>query len=708
MMVATRKFNPGFLDDSQIISSFCVRSNEYESIMASLRELASEVSSHTLVIGPRGSGKTHLLLRVVAQVREECELLRLHPIVFAEESYEVTSVGEFWLECLRHLAEQSDGPFGERLQLSYQDHARETDDESLELKCLGTLLDFAERCDRRLLLVVENLNMLIEDIGDRDAGWRLRKTLQTEPRIAMLCSATGRFAEIDSRDRALFDFFNVLTLRPLETAECQTLWESVAGQNAPSRGVRPLEILTGGNPRLITIAAGYGGGRTVRELLANLLDLVDDQTEYFKSHLDALPLRERRVYLALARLWKPASASEVSEISRIGSSTCSALLNRLASRGLITTIRQGPRRNIYMLSERLYNIYYLLRRSRNQDQMITVLIDFMASFYSPSELGDALASISKEPRSDESFPEATGPQLAAAMIARAEHAVDRGVTPEAIELYDEILRQLDPDPAPGLEIALGTALMNKFAVVANRSDPGVALETIRPLARRLFTDERDVASVVAASVFWIYGTLGLAAGTFKEAAIAYGIGLERIGEVPQPEKVAGFARKLKLEHACALACSGQSELAQVAIESALEEAEDVDGPGARRILFGECAELWALITLVLDIHGKTLDEREFSRFLEFLADGESLPSETVRAIILYADHRGFDMTRDAISRSRAKDRLSPVLAALRPEGGSVLSESPEMAAVVKDVRAEIAREIERAGEAKPRLMRPES
>ena len=708
MKAPTRKFNPGFLDDSQIISSFCVRSNEYESIMGSLRELASEVSSHTLVIGPRGSGKTHLLLRVVAQVRQECESLKLYPIVFAEESYEVTSCGEFWLECLRHLAEQSDGPYGERLRLSYQDHARETDDETLALKCQGTLLDFADQCDRRLLLVVENLNMLVEDIGDPDAGWRLRKTLQTEPRIAMLCSATGRFAEIDSRDRALFDFFNVVTLRPLGTAECQTLWESVSDAVAPGRGIRPLEILTGGNPRLITIVAGYGGGRSVRDLMANLLDLVDDQTEYFKSHLDALPARERRVYLALARLWKPAPANEIANHSRIGSSTCSALLNRLSIRGLVTTIRQGSRRNVYMLSERLYNIYYLLRRSRNQDRMVTALIEFMASFYSPSELGDSLDSISKDFHPDGSLPDATGPQLAAAMIARAELMVNRGVTPESIEIYDEILRQLDADPAPGLEIALGTALMNEFAVVSFESNPEEALKKIKPLERRLRADDRGVASVTAASIYWIVGTMCFAAGNFKEAGIAYGIGLERIGKAPQPKKVEGFAQKLKLEQACALACTGRSELAQVVIDSVLGEVEETEGGSARQAVFEECAGLWAISILLLDRYGKTLAEREFARFLEFLADGDSMPPDTVRAVILYGSHRGFERTLDAISESTANDRLSPVLAALRPEGESALLEPPEIAAVVEDVRAEVDRMIDRAGEGKPWLMRPES
>ena len=58
--------------------------------------------------------------------------------------------------------------------------------------------------------------------------------------------------------------------------------------------------------------------------MASLLDLVDDHTEYFKSHLESLPAQERRVYLALAVLWKPATTREISDQARMETSKCSA------------------------------------------------------------------------------------------------------------------------------------------------------------------------------------------------------------------------------------------------------------------------------------------------------------------------------------------------------------------------------------------------
>ena len=396
--MTTRKYNPGFLTDDELVASFCVRTGEFESIVEMLRECTGSANPHQIVIGPRGSGKTSLLLRVAVEVSRDAELRSgFFPIVFAEESYEVASAGEFWLECLSRLADQM--PRGEDapdLHRTYEHLRTIQDDQILAELCLGALLDFSDREGKRLVLMVENLNTMFRDMADSEAGWRLRKILQTEPRIILLASATSRFDEIDNPDHALYDLFRVLMLHPLDTKECAALWEAVSGKCPPPETIRSLEILTGGSPRLIAIVARFGAGRSFPELMAELLDLVDDHTEYFKSHIESLPPQERRVYLALADLWKPATTKEISARTRLETSKCSAQLTRLIERGVVQVMGGTARRKQYYLTERLYNIYYLLRRSRGQDSLIKALIQFMESYYSGTELRDIGAHIARE------------------------------------------------------------------------------------------------------------------------------------------------------------------------------------------------------------------------------------------------------------------------------------------------------------------------
>ena len=179
MAIATKSYNPGFLTDEELRAMFCVRVGEFESLLETLRENTGDSNQHAIVVGARGSGKTTLLLRVALEVRSDPELSsRLHPIVFAEESYSASTCGEFWLECLSRLAQQEPSRAGAPdLRRTVEDVRRERDDRVLRERCLGALLDFAEREGKRLVLQVENLNMLFSDMMDPDAGWCLRKTL---------------------------------------------------------------------------------------------------------------------------------------------------------------------------------------------------------------------------------------------------------------------------------------------------------------------------------------------------------------------------------------------------------------------------------------------------------------------------------------------------------------------------------------------------
>ena len=530
MAVAVKKYNPGFLSDDEIIESFCVRTSEFESIIECLRENTGNSSSHSLVIGPRGSGKTHLLLRVAVEVRRDETLAGLFPVVFPEESYEVSTCGEFWLECLGHLAEQA--PTGERdtLRLTYNDLRTGQDDRVLADRCIGALLDFADRHRKRLLLIVENLNMLFSDMGDPDAGWRLRKTLQTEPRIILLGSATSRFEEIDSPENALYDLFRVVTLRPLNTDECEVLWGTVSGKPTTTRAVRPLEILTGGNPRLLAIIARFGAGQSFPELMSNLLDLVDEHTEYFKSHLEALPPQERRVYLALARLWKPSTTREVSELARVDTNKCSSMLGRLAQRGSVAIEGGTARRKEYYLTERLYNIYYLLRRGGGEDRLVQALIDFMICLYSPSELLNFTKGLYEASQTSDVLLQGAHVQMTVALVKEALTLRQMGRANEALDVYDQMIQLSCSGGASSIESMVAVALLKELFLLieTDRDDESAAI--CSELVSRFETRTEPQFRLLITVAFYVKGIVSSKRNNSYDALNNYDQALGHLGE----------------------------------------------------------------------------------------------------------------------------------------------------------------------------------
>jgi len=127
-----------------------------------------------------------------------------------------------------------------------------------------------------------------------------------------------------------------------------------------------------------------------------LTRLVDEHTEYFKSHLDNLPPLERKVFVALADLWQPSTAREVAEVARIDVNKASAYLKRLISKGAVVEVDKKGRRKWYQLSERMYNIYHLMRRRGEPSGRVRALVDFMIHFYPDEELAQTAATIAAE------------------------------------------------------------------------------------------------------------------------------------------------------------------------------------------------------------------------------------------------------------------------------------------------------------------------
>ncbi|MCX5770485.1 MAG: hypothetical protein NTZ09_09475, partial [Candidatus Hydrogenedentes bacterium] len=349
---------------------------------------------HVLVIGPRGMGKTMLVLRAVAEVRRDESLQsKWYPLVFAEESYEVTTPGEFWLEALFHLWHQTKD---DRWGRTYEDLRRESDETRLRERALGQVLDFADSVGKRILLVVENLNMMLGDQISQDDAWVLRHTLQHEPRVMMLASATARFDEVENAGKAMFEMFRPLRLEPLTEDECRKVWVSFTGLEPGQNQIRPIQILTGGSPRLLAIISTFAAGRSFNDLMEDLTQLVDDHTEYFKTHLDNLAATERKVYLALAEIWDPATARTIAEAARLNVNATSSLLKRLISRGAVVEINSEQRTKWYQVAERLYNIYYLMRRRGSPSSRVRAVVNFMINFYGEEELVGIARGIAEE------------------------------------------------------------------------------------------------------------------------------------------------------------------------------------------------------------------------------------------------------------------------------------------------------------------------
>ncbi|MBI5119327.1 SUMF1/EgtB/PvdO family nonheme iron enzyme [Candidatus Poribacteria bacterium] len=379
--MATRvmKYNPAFLSAEELTRLFVARHMDLHLILETISQNTGQSNQHVIIIGARGTGKTTLALRVAAEIKEKTGLReKWYPLIFSEESYNVHSAGELWLEALFHLAKQTGVEGWER---TYRELVNESDEDRLRHRALAQLMDFADEQGKRILLVVENLNMLLGEQMSDDDAWVLRHTLQNEPRLMLLGTAVSRFEEIESSGKAMYQMFKIHELQPLNIEECSALWKAMTGEEPIDQYVRPIQILTGGNARLVAVFSTLAARTSFPELMKDIAQLVDDHTEYFKGHLDGLPAIERRVFVALADLWDPATAREVATAARIEINKASSFLNRLVERGMVEAARQKGKKKWYQVTERMYNIYHLMRRRGQPSGRLEAVVRFMSAFY---------------------------------------------------------------------------------------------------------------------------------------------------------------------------------------------------------------------------------------------------------------------------------------------------------------------------------------
>ena len=513
-----RKFNPGTLQsDPEIRSQFVVRRHELRMALETLRDdLGAPSCQHIVVVGRRGMGKTMLLARVAAEIRRTPELAEgLLPVRFTEENHEIFDIGDFWCEALFHLARQSAEAAPDISRELREVHgilAARWRGEELALRARATVLEAAHRLGRQLVLMVENFQTLARGGPSGDEfGWKLREALQTEPQIIFLGTATDRSFGQDEYRAPFYGMFRVLHLEPLGTEDCAELWRALSPDSASGRNIRPLEILTGGSPRLLVIVARFGARRSLRELMEQLVALVDDHTEYFRSHLEGLARTERRVYVAAIDLWQASSSQEIADRARMDIRTVSALLGRLTEKGLLLTEEDGKKRK-YAPAERLFCIYYKLRRERDEAAIVRQLIRFMTSFYAEDELvgfartmldeasrrptaASWLASAMREPM----FAEVAGNVLF--------EDLQKAVTADEPERIETVTQQVfSLEKTMGLpDSLLAPVHVAKGHLLLQKDDPVAAEAFCRGLAERFGTSDDDRVLVCVAQAIEMRG-----------------------------------------------------------------------------------------------------------------------------------------------------------------------------------------------------------
>lgn len=385
-----RFFNPGlYQSDEDVISQFCVRESELGFILEILnRNFESPSCRHVLVAASAGMGKSMLLARTAAELRGNAEFsARLLPVRFMDECHDIADFAGFCVETMSLLADElaaNDAELAEELRAAAERMSAEGAESSLRNEAFDMLCQTADRTGKQLVLLVEDLEEICLGAGE-EFSRRLGEALLSEPRIMLVATATGRLEPPGEDRQTLAGMFALQALKPLTTEECRILWQSIDEAGA-DRDIRPLEILTEGNPRLLAMLAAAsrrGGPRSLHEEMAAL---VDWNTDFLRERLAALPKSERRVLAAILDLWRASTTGEIAARARMDVRAVSTMLRRLIDRGAVMAeTPAGGGRKRYAAAEPLHCVWRRLRRGGAAAREVGRLLRFMEEFYGAGE-----------------------------------------------------------------------------------------------------------------------------------------------------------------------------------------------------------------------------------------------------------------------------------------------------------------------------------
>ena len=201
-------YNPRLWDAAEVRAYYVARPTLLKRLMDDLgREHPGSQPQHRLIIGLRGMGKSTLLRRIAVAVEDDAALSgQWLPLDFPEEQYNVAGLGDFWLNCLDALSDllESRGRTAEAEALDAQIVRLDRKDGE---GALAALREAATTLERRLLLLVDNVDLVFERIKADD--WKLREALQAHPELLIVGASAKALESTYRYDGAFYDFFKI-------------------------------------------------------------------------------------------------------------------------------------------------------------------------------------------------------------------------------------------------------------------------------------------------------------------------------------------------------------------------------------------------------------------------------------------------------------------------------------------------------------------
>lgn len=386
--VSISRFTPSTMPEEMLESLFVVRQPVLEALMKRVKTLGHTPSPHhTLLVGPRGAGKTHLISLVYHRSKSLADTSNSNskPLRIAwlpEDPWTLVSYGRLLAAILERVVPNFDDLKSTEPQLD--SHIRHT-----------------SREDGPILVLAENLDQILDAIGDAGQQ-KLRNLLQTESGILIIASTTRLDRSLSSHAAPFFGFFDTIRLDPFSPEEAREMLTTLAREandselakrlsdNESLARIHTIAHLAGGQPRLWALLGSALTVEDLSDLTTLLLNRFDDLTPYYQEQLARLSPMQRLIVAELATADRPLPVKDLAERIGYDQRSTAKAVSDLTERGwlkptsTIFTALLDRRRTYYDLAEPLARLAFQIKDSRGEP--LPLIVDFLTNWFDAEQL----------------------------------------------------------------------------------------------------------------------------------------------------------------------------------------------------------------------------------------------------------------------------------------------------------------------------------
>jgi tetratricopeptide (TPR) repeat protein len=431
---------------------FVQREDLARAILERVRESATTASPlHTLLVGPRGIGKTYLICLIYHRLREMEDLHdQLVLAWLREEEFGATSFPDLLLRTLRALvAEHKDNnELAGRLQALCNLSPDKV--ESAALQLLRSLVQ-----GRILLILMENLDDLFQRLGGQGQA-QLQRFLRENRYCSILASSRTPLESMPSPGAQSGGVFLVHKLEELSYEESVSLLSKIAEYRGDRRlsafistpegmaCTRALRYLAGGNHRAHMIFSQLLARESPDDLIEPLMRTIDDLTPYYESRMAWLSEEQKKIIAFISECRRPVPAHEIARHCFVNPEATPLSLEILHKLDLLNAISVGAE-TYYELREPLMRPAGEAQKDRGKP--VLLLMDFLRLWYAPAGLQQRLASLPPDAALERAYavpgPEATRQErehpLVPSCCREYNTAIQKGDFGRALQAAEELV-----------------------------------------------------------------------------------------------------------------------------------------------------------------------------------------------------------------------------------------------------------------------------